>query len=318
MSFIRAVLGDISPDDLGRTACHEHLVIDSAFIAARFPHIHLPSVDDAVAELAPWRDAGLGAVVDAMPAGQGRDVARLAEISRRSGVHVIATTGLHTEKYYDHVPWARRDASASLVQRFTREIVDGADGTGHRCGVIKVATGPDGITSRARRLFAAAAETHRRTGVPILTHCEEGRGGLEQIELLRGYDVPLGRVALSHTDRVADLTYHRDVLASGVSLVYDQALRQSPSEPRGTAWLLAAMVEEGHGSRLMLGTDGARRTLWTTLGGSPGLAWLFTGFAKVLARHGVDAAKLATILVDNPARWLTFDSTDGAASGLPG
>jgi phosphotriesterase-related protein len=178
MSSVRTVLGDIAPDTLGVTACHEHLILDSPFVAERFPHIHLASVDAAVAELTPWRAAGLGAVVDAMPAGQGRDLSRLAEISRRTGVHVVACTGLPPEKYSEDVPWALRDPAAALVERYTAEIVGGADGTDHRCGVIKVATGPDGVTVRARRLFAAAAETHRRTGAPLLTHCEEGQGEL--------------------------------------------------------------------------------------------------------------------------------------------
>ena len=49
--------------------------------------ISLQSVEGALAELARCV-AGLGAVVDAMPADPGRNVAKLAKISRRSGVHV--------------------------------------------------------------------------------------------------------------------------------------------------------------------------------------------------------------------------------------
>jgi phosphotriesterase-related protein len=242
-----------------------------------------------------------------MPAGQGRDVSRQAEISRRTGVHVVACTGLHTEKYYEDVPWALRDPAAALVERFTAVIVGGADGTDHRCGVIKVATGPDRVTVRARRLFAAAAETHRRTGAPLLTHCEEGQGAMEQVRLLAELEVPLPRVLLSHTDKVPDPGYHRDLLATGVNLEYDQALRQPADEAHGTAWLTATMVDAGYGDQLMLGTDGARRTLWTAHGGSPGLAWMLTGYRAALARHGLDDGALETILVANPARWLTFD-----------
>ncbi len=302
----RTVLGDVAPGELGAISCHEHLIIDSPFVAEHFPHIHLASVEDAVTELAPWRRAGLGTVVDAMPAGQGRDIDRLAEISRRSAVHVVATTGLHTAKYYLDVPWALDPDPDDLVERFSVDIDHGADGTAHRCGVIKVATGPEGVDDRARRVFAAAAETHRRTGAPLLTHCEEGRHAIEQVRLLDTLGVPLDRVVLSHTDKVVDVGYHTELLGSGVNLEYDQALRQPPDEPKGSAWLMGRMIAAGFGAQLMLGTDGARRTLWTALGGTPGLAWLFTGYAEVLATYGIHQGILDSILVDNPARWLTF------------
>jgi phosphotriesterase-related protein len=66
------------------------------------------------------------------------------------------------------------------------------------------------------------------------------------------------------------------------------------------------MVADGHAGRLMLGTDGARRSLWHALGGFPGLAWLAAGFPAVLERHGVDAAVRRRLFVDNPARVLAL------------
>ena len=53
--------------------------------------------------------------------------------------------------------------------------------------------------------------------------------------------------------------------------------------------------------RLLLGTDGARRSLWATLGGSPGLASLYGDFAR---RLGSDIAEM--IFETNPARYLTL------------
>jgi phosphotriesterase-related protein len=314
--IVRTVLGDIPPEGLGATYMHEHLIIDSPLVADRLPHIHLPSVDDAVAELTPCRSAGAGALVDTMPAASGRDVRRLAAVSERSGLHVLAVTGLHTEKYYPGQAWALEASPEVLADLFTADIelgIDRFDYTGpviertdHRAGLIKVVTtGPD-ITTRDRRLFEAAAEAHGRTGAPVLSHCEEGRGALEQIALFREVGIPLERVVLSHTDKVPDPGLHLELLASGVNLEYDQALRQSTNPEPATARLLVEMIGAGFLDRLMLGTDGARRTLWTSLGGSPGLAWLLTGFADVLAALGIDAAAWETMLVTNPARFLSF------------
>jgi phosphotriesterase-related protein len=314
----RTVLGDVPADRLGPAYLHEHLVIDSPLVHDRFPHIWLPSVQDAAAEVGACAAAGVGTMLDAMPCASGRDVVKLASISRATAVHLIAATGLHTAKYYDGRPWTQEEDADVLADLFTADVVDGIDRydyggpvvrrTEHRAGVVKVATAGDLPTPAERRAFAAAAETVRRTGVPVLTHCEEGRGGPAQLELLRDLGVPLHRVVLSHTDKVRDPGYHRALLQSGVNLEYDQALRQDPAEPRGTAWLIAAMVADGHAGQLLLGTDGARRSLWRTLGGSPGLAWLAGGFRAVLERHGVDRAVRRQLFVDNPARVLALAS----------
>jgi phosphotriesterase-related protein len=314
--LVRTVLGDVPADRLGAAYLHEHLIIDSPLVQDRFPHIWLPSVEDATAEVGECASAGVGAMVDAMPCASGRDVGKLAAISRATGVHLVAATGLHTAKYYAGRPWTQEADVDVLADLFTADVVEGVDSydyagpvvrrTEHRAGVVKVATAGDRPTAAERRAFAAAAETHRRTGVPVLTHCEDGRGAPAQVALLGDLGVPLERVVLSHTDKVRDPGYHRELLQSGVNLEYDQALRQDPDEPRGTAWLLAQMVADGHAGRLMLGTDGARRSLWHALGGFPGLVWLASGFAAVLERHGLDAAVRRRLFVDNPARVLAL------------
>ena len=294
-SFVRTVLGDVHPSELGVTYCHEHLIIDSPIVAERFPHIHLPSVAEALAEATLCQRAGVGTMVDAMPEG-GREIDRLREISRQTGIHIVSASGLHTEKYYEF-PLA--ESPEVLASRFVAEIESG-------CGVIKVATGPEGVNERARSVFKAASIAHGQTGAPILTHCEEGQGGLEQLALLSDLSVNLDRVVLSHTDKLVDEVYHRDLLDSGVNLEYDQSLRQAGAEDQTTAWLVISMVEAGFLGQLMLGTDGARRTLWRTLGGSPGLAWLFEGFVPILEDLGLGEIELMALLIDNPARWLKF------------
>jgi predicted metal-dependent phosphotriesterase family hydrolase len=316
VTAVRTVLGDVPADRLGPAYLHEHLIIDSALVRDRFPHIWLPSVEDATEEVRACAAAGVGAMLDAMPCAAGRDVVKLAAISRATGVHLIAATGLHTAKYYDGRPWTQEEEVDVLADLFTADVVDGIDRydyggpvvrrTPHRAGVVKVASTGDAPSPAERRAFAAAAETVSRTGVPLLTHCEDGRGAPAQLELLRDLGVPLERVVLSHTDKVRDPGYHRELLGAGANLEYDQALRQDPDEPRGTAWLIAEMVAAGHAGQLMLGTDGARRSLWRALGGSPGLAWLAAGFLPVLERHGIDADVRRRLLVDNPARVLAL------------
>ncbi len=313
---VRTVLGDVAPDELGVTYAHEHVILDAPLVEDRFPHILLDDLEAAVSELATCAGAGVGAVVDAMPCGGGRDVARLAEAGRRSGVHIIATTGLHVRRWYPGRSWATEADPEVLTELFVADIEHGIDHfdyrgpvverTPHRAGLIKVGTMQEIPDARDRRVFEAAAETHRRTGVSILTHCEEGRGGVEQVELLVSLGVDPSRIVLSHTDKVDDIGYHLDLVATGVNVEFDQALRHPIEEGNTTIRLTAGLIEAGHIARVMLGTDGARRSMWTAYGGSPGLAALMTGVIPVLRRMGIEEDAIQGLLVVNPARFLAI------------
>jgi 5-phospho-D-xylono-1,4-lactonase len=303
---VRTVLGDIGSERLGMCFAHEHLVIDGGVAKLVNPEISLQRVEDAVAELRPCVAAGLGAVVDAMPADAGRNVAKLAEVSRQAGVHVVAATGLHHARYYGERHWGELLAPEELAELFLADLTEGIDAhdlngpvvrrTPHRAGIVKAAGSLGGPSDRDRRVFEAAAIAATRAGTALLTHCEAGTGGLEQLRLLADLGVPADRVILSHTDKVVDRGYHRELLATGAWLVYDQGLRT----PDGTARLVRWMVEDGHTGRLLLGTDGARRSLWSVLGGAPGLAALATNLGNRLAGE-LGPAVMDRIWVANPA-----------------
>ena len=311
VSRVRTVLGDVPAERLGMCFAHEHLIIDGGVVKLVNPEISLQRVSDAVAELRPCVAAGLRAVVDAMPADAGRNVVKLAEISRRAGVHVVAATGLHHARFYGERHWGELLAPEELAELFLADLTEGIDAhdlngpvvrrTGHRAGIVKAAGSLGGPSDRDRRVFEAAAIAATRAGTALLTHCEAGTGGLAQLELLDKLGVPADRVLLSHTDKVVDRGYHRELLAGGAWLVYDQGLRT----PEDTARLVGWMVEDGHQDRLLLGTDGARRSLWSVLGGAPGLAVLATDLGRRLAGE-LGPAVMERIWVANPAAALAL------------
>lgn len=303
---IRTLGADIEPIEAGPVYAHEHLIIDTSLVAETMAHIHLPSVEEGVAEADRCLKVGVRTMVDAMPAASGRDPDKLARISILSGMKVVSVTGLHTSKYYDDVEWTRTESVEQLADRFVADIEEGIDRRDYRgsevdrvevrAGAIKVAALTEQLSDRDKRVFEAGALAHKTTGAPILTHTEGGLGGLVQIEKLTGLGVSPHRIALSHTDKIYDFGYHSEMLSAGVFLCYDQGIRT----PEQTASLVNRMTEAGFGSRIMLGTDGARRSLWSTLGGSPGLAYLYTGLAGMLDGPSDDYFTV------NPQRWLAF------------
>ena len=213
---------------------------------------------------------------------------KLAELSRLTGVHIVAPTGLHHERYYGPAHWSLRIEVEELADLFSADIEEGIDAndysgpvvrrTAVRAGVVKVAGSAGGPSARDARVFAAAAITQRRTAVPILTHCEGGTGALEQLRLFEDLGVSADRVTLSHVDKVVDRGYHRELLATGATAEYDQAFRWGDRE-NGTLTLLEAMIEDGHADRIVLGMDAARQGYYRVYGGRPGLTYLLDGFS---------------------------------------
>jgi predicted metal-dependent phosphotriesterase family hydrolase len=320
VTFVRTVLGDIPADSIGPTYAHEHLIIDGGRPVELFPDFLLADVDRMATELDEAKAAGLRTAVDAMPADAGRNASALAELSRRTGVNVVAPTGLHHVRYYVPSHWSTRVSEDDLTDLFVADIETGIDTfdysgplvrrTPHRAGVIKIAGSDGGPSPRDARIFRAAAAAHLRTGAPILTHCEGGTGALEQIRVLVDAGVDLRHVAVSHVDKVVDAGYHREILATGASAEYDQSFRWGDAQ-NGTLRLLIAMKDAGFGDRLVLGMDAARQGCYHAYGGQPGLGYLLREFSAMMAAGGLGEVERHALFVDNPARVFAFGEGAG-------
>jgi phosphotriesterase-related protein len=260
-----------------------------------------------------------------MPCDAGRNVLKLAEISHRSGVHIVCPTGLHLAKYYDPGHWGNFYTEEQLASLFIAEITTGIDAhdyngplvsrTPHRAGLIKIATG-ETITPRSEKIFAAAAAAHRATGCPILTHTEQGTMALEQVAMLQNHGVDLRHVVLSHLDRKPEPSYHREILSTGVCAEYDSSFRWKPGQGNPTLDLLVELFAE-FPDQLMHGMDAARRSYWKHHGGSPGMTFLLSTFTDQMKSAGLTDADLHRIFVANPAQSYSFADARPEAVSLP-
>jgi phosphotriesterase-related protein len=319
VTFVRTVLGNVDAADLGVTYAHEHLVIDGGRPVEMFPDFLLADVDRLSAELSDAAAAGLRTAIDAMPADCGRNPPKLADLSRRTGVQIVAATGLHHERFYGPSHWSLRASEDELAELFVADVIDGIDERDYggpivrrtqvRAGIVKVGGSEGGPSARDLPVFRAAAATHARTGVPIHTHCEAGTGALEQIRVLADAGTPTERISLSHVDKVVDRGYHRELFATGAFAVYDQAFRWAGRD-NGTLRLLEWAVEDDHTGQVMLGMDAARQGYYRSFGGTPGLAFLLRDFSDQLEARGLGAEMRHAFFVDNPARAFAFAEVD--------
>jgi 5-phospho-D-xylono-1,4-lactonase len=317
--FVRTVLGDIQPEEMGSTYSHEHIIIEESFPTVSNPRFILNDVDKVSAELAMFYEAGGRTVVDTMPANCGRNVEKLAEVSRRSKVHIIVPTGIHLEKYYVPNHWRYFYSENQLTRLFVDDITRGIDRydyggpvvnrTAHRAGLIKLATGDDFITPHQEAIFRAVVNAHIESKAPILTHTNAGQLALEQVSLFTKLGADLSHVVISHVDRKDDVGWHRELLQTGVYVEYDAAFRWKKGEENITYKLLEKLLPE-FPEKIVVGMDMAKDIYWKSYGGQPGLTWLLTDFRKELEARGL-GDYFENMFINNPQKLYSFRSSLG-------
>ncbi|MFE7561576.1 phosphotriesterase [Kitasatospora sp. NPDC057500] len=307
---VRTVLGDLDPAALGACDAHDHLFL-------RSPGLPGEELDDpAAAEevLRAFAAAGGRAFVQWTPAGLGRRADALPGLSRATGVHLVAATGLHQAVHYDPADLERR--YAGLAGFFTAELTTGLSGApeGVRAGLIKVAGDYHGLDAHTRRVMAAAAEAHHATGAPIAVHHELGTAAPDVLDLLcERHGVPPGRVILGHLNRHPDLRLHRRLASTGAFLALDGPSRAHHATDHHLFDTVAALIEAGHADRLLLGGDTTTRTARH----APGPTHLLTALAPRLSREfGPDAPH--RLLTANPARAFATEWQEGGREGAGG
>lgn len=316
MGFFRSVLGDLPTEQMGLTYAHEHIIIEDSYPTAAHPGFLLNDPDKISQELVDFYAAGGRTVVDTMPANAGRNPLKLAEVSRRSQVHIIMPTGIHLEIYYPQNHWRYTLSEEQLTDLFIADIEEGVDifdysgpivqRSEHKAGMIKLATGDEPITPHQEKVFRAVVNAHLATGVPILTHTNFGRQAYEQAKLFEQLGADLEHVVLSHVDRNQDLDYQKRVLDTGVRVEYDSTFRwELKHAPKN--WTLYFLEEllPLYPDQLTVGMDMAKNAYWKSYGGKPGLTYLIETLPGFLQAKGLEAYE-QKLFFDNPQRLYTF------------
>jgi 5-phospho-D-xylono-1,4-lactonase len=315
MAFVRTILGDIAPQQMGLTYSHEHVVIEESFATIANKDFILNDTAKITEELKTFYNNGGRTVVDTMPANCGRNVIKLAEVSKQSKVNIIAPTGIHLEKYYPANHWRYHLSEDELTDLFIKDIEEGIDEndygcpiikrTNHKAGLIKLATGDETITTHQEKIFHAVVNTHRQTGVPILTHTNSGKNAIEQAELFIKLGADIKHVVLSHVDKHKDIDWHKTLMQTGVYVEYDSHFRWQNEDDNWTYTLLEKLLPD-YPEQITVGMDMARNTYWQSYGGSPGLNYLLTTFQQQMKKRGL-SAYLEKIFFTNPQQLFSFN-----------
>ena len=313
--FIRTVTGDILPEVLGFTHCHEHLFTGRIEGVELEERILLDSFRKSRREARAFHRCGGRGIVDAQPFGAGRDAARLKRISEQTGVHIVSSTGFHKTFFYPREFWAETADVDEISALFVSEIEEGMyeynevdpfkERGSVRAGIIKIATAEQGLTPLYEKIFSAAAKAHGITGAPIMTHTELSTFGYEQIVLLNEKGVGSEHIIVSHMDRVIDVESNVRLARMGVFLEYDTIARYKYHSDEDELMLIGEMVKQGFGEQVLLGLDTTRERM-KAYGGSMGLDYIAVTFIPMLADAGIGENHAEDFMVHNPRRALSF------------
>ena len=304
---VQTVLGAVAPGDLGFTLPHEHTKCSLWWIENRWDYWELigdePRINE---ELAAYKALGGGALVDVTPIGIGRDLARLARLSRATGLHIVAGAGWYRQAYYPAEARIDRRSIDDLADEIVQEFVDGPV----RPGIIgEIGTDKPWVTAQEERVFRAAARAALRTGASVTTHAVQSDVGLAQLVILEDEGLDPARIVIGHCDSHPRIEHWREIVRRGAHVEADfLGMSFTPLERAGepkVVELISTLLNEGFEKQILLSQDVCHDSQLASYGGN-GYTYLQKSFLPSLAAAGVNAATIKTITVENPARLLTL------------
>src|ERR1700690_3821347 len=132
MKPINTVTGTVSPEQLGTTLMHEHLLIGWAGweLDCKAPRFERKSaLKYSVARLKELKDLGLGTFVDPCPNDIGRDPVFMADVADAAGVNIVCATGLYKEDL-GNTPYFKQRSIDEISEVFVTELTEGIGETG--------------------------------------------------------------------------------------------------------------------------------------------------------------------------------------------
>lgn len=315
MAVIRTVLGDIAAEVLGRTLCHEHVIIDLRGVfkppccgdecfadepvklenlgwvrlnyTSNWDNLGLSDESTAVYELNLYKAAGGAGLVEVTPAGMGRDPEGLVRVARRTGLQIVMGCGYYVEPC--HPAELAERSEAQIADELIGDVTQGVGESGVRAGIIGEIGCSWPLRDGERKVLRAAARAQQATGAAITIHPgRDPEAPFEILDVIEGAGGDAGRTVMGHLDR----TIHQrdklhDLARRGCYLEFDMFGMESAYYPFGKMDLpndgrridlLKGLADAGYGDRLLVSHDTAFKHLLVRYGG--------TGYGHIL-RHAV-------------------------------
>jgi phosphotriesterase-related protein len=339
----QTVLGPISPDKLGLTDPHEHLLLDFSFAfkppqeATEYHKAFEPvteknigwvvydpfrSLDNlvtldeevSISEASLFFRAGGQMMIDTTSNGINRDPLALARISRATGINVIMGSGYYIGLL--HPDGMDDKTEEEITEEIVRDFTEGVGDTGIRSGIIGELGCSWPLTPNERKVLRAGAKAQLQLSATITIHPGRDKAApFEVLDILEDAGADPNRVIMDHMDR----TLHGidDLLAlakRGCYLEWDffgwenSEFSMSDMDMLNDAQRLGyvkRMVDEGYGERVLMAQDMFGKHRQVRFGGQ-GFKHLPENIVPRMPDYGFSADEVEMITERNPARVATL------------
>ncbi|MGD6980346.1 MULTISPECIES: phosphotriesterase [Citricoccus] len=317
---VNTVLGPVPADDLGVVAVHEALL--SVLPGAQYaPDISMDRAEIYEAletKVLAFRAAGGTTIVDATGMFHGRDLKLYEALSKATGVHIVASTGMGPEEklggYFltpqtnPPTPWPAEKFADLFAKEVTEGMVVPRIERRAAAGMVTTVADRAGMTPTEESLFRGSARAAKNTGVAV--SIRYGVDALRELEIVLDEQVPADRVLIGDLDRTDAAGAPAEVAAAvadrGAFVGIDHVGLNDDTgyltdEERAT--LVLDLVAAGHADKVILSSN--------AIGVAKGLPdydlpyeHALTTFIPYLKGKGLSEDDAQRILVDNPARLL--------------
>lgn len=319
MNAVNTVLGPVPADDLGVVAIHEALlsVVPGAEHAYDIPFDRAEIFDVLARKLRAFRAAGGRTIADSTGMFGGRDVRMYEALSRSTGVHIVASTGMGPEEnlggYFltpqtnPPTPWP----AEKFADLFAREVTEGmvVPSVERRgaAGLVATAATRAGMTPTDESLFRGAARAALATGVPV--SLRYGADAPRDLQVALDEGLPADRVVVGDLDRADAVKagWPLAVARSGAYVALDHVGLNDDDDivpDADRADLVAELVAAGHADRVLLSGNAIGVAQGRAAYDLP-YAHVLTAFVPLLLSRGVAEEDIQRLLVANPRDLLT-------------
>ena len=320
-AIVRTLLEDLSPDTLGggATLFHEHLAFDFASPPAEPrapgtppppPPTNAEMVDLLVEELQMAAFDGVSCIVDSSIGPRTpQQLENLRAMATRSDVHIVLGGSYFLQARYPEeiVAMAQDEITAHMVEQAARE----------RWGALgEVGSSFPAMHDDERKVIAATAQVHVRTGLPIFTHVPHESCptcAIEQLDIYEAQGVDMAHLCIGHQSTIKrsdDPTWetHKEIARRGAFVGFDTVGHRMASSfipERQKVDMILNMIEAGYEDHVLLSADFANTTQIKANWGN-GFSSVLIQFVPKLRYFGVPDETIHKILVDNSRRWLAY------------
>ena len=210
--IVRTVLGPVPTHELGVVLIHEALL--SVVPGAEFaPEINMDKseiFEVLKRKLTDFRRLGGKTIVDRSGMFHGRDVWLYQTLSKSTGVHIVASTGLGPEPmlsgYFTTpqtnppTPWPAEKFANLFVKEVNEGIAVPRIERSSAAGLVTSIASQSGISEIEVNLFCGSAQAALATGVPV--SIQYGSDAEKELDILIGEGIAPNRIIIGGLDRL--------------------------------------------------------------------------------------------------------------------